>query len=190
MIHFDYLKVESFYKFSLVFCCLPAKLVNHKSYMRTRKMKGPWAYSCYIGRSARANGQLSCLHSLKYFDLRSHHIYRVVCQWWIIWKPLESCWKPAGNLRGRFPAGFQPVSGFWKRNHACKKFGNPLKTCWKPAGEVSRGFRQVLDNSPLMDHAAYLKLNEIIWGTSWCTPSPRVTRILVPGKNRVMRKPC
>ena len=22
------------------------------------------------------------------------------------------------------------------------------------------------------------------------TPSPRVTRILVPGKNRVMRKPC
>ena len=23
-----------------------------------------------------------------------------------------------------------------------------------------------------------------------CTPSPRVTRILVPGKNRVMRKPC
>ena len=24
----------------------------------------------------------------------------------------------------------------------------------------------------------------------YCTPSPRVTRILVPGKDRVMRKPC
>ena len=146
MIHFDYLKVESFYKFSLVFCCLPAKLVNHKSYMRTRKMKGPWAYSCYIGRSARANGQLSCLHSLKYFDLRSHHIYRVVCQWWIIWKPLESCWKPAGNLRGKFPAGFQPVSGFWKRNHACKK------THWKPAGNLPGRFPEVFGRFWIIHH--------------------------------------
>ena len=34
------------------------------------------------------------------------------------------------------------------------------------------------------------KINgEILWEKLY-TPSPRVTRILVPGKDRVMRKPC
>ena len=52
------------------------------------------------------------------------HWYRVVRQWWIIRKPPETCWKPTGNLCGRFPAGFWIL----KNIHIDKKLGNLPET--------------------------------------------------------------
>ena len=67
-------------------------------------------------------------------------------------KNLETCWKPTGNLCGRFPAGFWIL----KNIHIDKKLGNLPETCGKPAAEVFRrfpaGFRRFPDNPSLTDH--------------------------------------
>ena len=76
----------------------------------------------------------------------------------------------------------------------------PLELCWENGAKVV-----------LKSHLKNLQLPEILKGNTrveavWhprgtnkrtdvgsrpsCTPSPRVTRILVPEKNRVMRKTC
>ena len=68
----------------------------------------------------------------------------------------ETCWKPAGNLRGRFPAGLRQVSGRFPDFEKKITLTKNSETCRKPAAEVYGRFPEVSgrfpDNASLTDH--------------------------------------